>query len=275
MRKLPRVLRFINWPIVASFWFFVAALLWTICPLWCWISNEEDEECDYVCFAGAICFVINGVCSVIDWWDMRSTSPYMIYGGGGVTKPWIEKIDWFLISNISFFFGAFGDVCTTTIDSWILKDNKELGATFAGYSDIFATHLWVVSGLSQMMVWYLNSAARKLHDSPIQYSMRPCYAPSSPAKHLNKERVLLFDWNGWGDWLFLPGGLLYALGSYRCFWYPIFHECWAIQTAAGLAYLINSISYMPSIYLKYKYPRYYDLDHANVLASMSLLKTPA
>jgi len=268
MKRPPSFLLVFNWAILSNCWFLVASFLWVVSPIWCWAS-DESATCDYIAFAGSICFVINGICTMIEWWNKRAACPLTIYGGGGVTKRWIEVVDWQLVSNITFFFGAFGDVCTTTVDSWLLADNVELGLTVSGYSDIVATHLWVVSGLTQLTVWTLNKMARKRHNAPIQFTFRPC-SPSSPAKLMHHETIMLYDWGGVGDWLFLPGGVLYALGSYRCFWKVVFHECWTIQTLAGLCYFINALSYWPSILLERRYPFLYSLDHSVLLSSLPL-----
>jgi hypothetical protein len=54
-----------------------------------------------------------------------------------------------------------------------------------------------------------------------------------------------FDWRGWGDLFFLPGGLAYALATYSCYlWFGICPDCcWILPLFGAIAYLIDSILY--------------------------------
>lgn len=208
----------------------------------------------------------------------------------------LERRDWYFYTNLTFLLGAFGDIITNTLDSWIYVNNDIV----PGYSDIVATHLWALSGLCGLVNWYFHQRARNFHNAPYQFTMLPwrttvslpppppsnflllptsapsttshrsydslssCTslplysAPSTGSQRQQSVTVnVFFNWFGWGDWFFIPGGFCYAAGAYVCLFTDLSDLCWGLKTAAAGFYLIDSMFYWPDVFRKKRSPHYY------------------
>jgi len=116
-------------------------------------------------------------------------------------------------------------------------------------TDVLATHLWAVSGISALCDWFLEQRSRRVHSAPVQMTLNPWRVSANP--------IVLFDWFGAGDWCFLPGGLLYAFGAYSCTLWDNVTACWIVELAAAVCFFVDALLYFPQLRTMSKQPELY------------------
>jgi hypothetical protein len=150
----------------------------------------------------------------------------------------IQHLQWRMIldddlDDVIRYIGTMGDMVSSLI-SYFLGDG--MGAML---SDVVATHLWAISGLCALGDWIFEQRSRKYHSAPVQMTMLPW--------RISEQPLVIFDWFGWGDWFFLPGGILYATGAYTCTLIKNTDLCWSIELAAAVCFLIDALLYFPQL----------------------------
>lgn len=261
-KAVPEWMAGVFWVWWSNLFMFIGSVLWLISPIYCW-TYGEPAGCEYVALLGSFSFLLNGILDVIDWWVWRNSGEPMLYKGGVKGKSLmalLEKVDWYLLTNLTFFLGAFGDITTTALETWVYPDD-DLPPSI---SDFVACTFWVFSGFCQVLYGTFTNRARRYHNAPVQFTMLPWKVSSS----LDDKPLILFDWFGWGDSLFLPGGLSYAVGAVVCY-FSGFNQCWFIETMAGLLYLLDAMFYWPDLIRMKLNPEFYDNAQISFIETIS------
>lgn len=232
---------FVNtqWSLWGSLFFLFGAFFWLISPVICLIY-DEDVRCEYYATVASLCFVVNGTLYLIESWSKkRIHGKYLRIYGGGVSigskmytcSKRLDMIDWFFWTHLFFFAGAFGDLCTSILSSFIDIDPKyrlEL------WSDIFATHTWLISACFALGGRYRDILARDTHKAKIIFTFFPCQSSDGV--------LYCFNYHLLADWIFFVGSFQYAAGAWLEFVFPDAIWTWYIQISAGATFIFEPLS---------------------------------
>eukprot|EP01127_Copromyxa_protea_P020530 TRINITY_DN6887_c0_g1_i1.p1 TRINITY_DN6887_c0_g1~~TRINITY_DN6887_c0_g1_i1.p1 ORF type:complete len:342 (-),score=37.52 TRINITY_DN6887_c0_g1_i1:41-1066(-) len=277
--------RMINWSILGHLCFTAGNILWIVSPAMCWVIGTPS-----VCFdvevAAAVCFVFDGTFQLVEFWcldyEHRLVGGYLhIYGGGIGSSPFrkkLESVNWLLLTHLFFFYGALGDVATGSIDTW--TDTPDT-TWWSMWSDFIASSLWFLSSVFSIILWYLDTSAREHYQARIQQKMFPSLCQSHVADfeptdtERNSEnyvksnlprRVVWFSVTGWSVWLYALASLIYAAGSFACYFYTNGY-CWLTELVAACVFFLQGILDMIEFYRR----RYYEeLDMADEQDSINV-----
>jgi hypothetical protein len=163
-------------------------------------------------------------------------------------------VDWYFWSNIFFWLGAFGDQITSIYYLWEEHwlETKELPDDQPFITNLLACYFWTISGMYGAMIWYCDRIDRIAYKTKHRFAM---FGPlgDSPTGYRN-----LFDYRGWGDWCFWPGAILYTISAHGCLapleLYNSSISCNLLDTAAAIAYLLNSLMYYPDLFAGVRIP---------------------
>jgi len=233
------LLTFIEWSFLGHAMYLLGSTLWLASPTLCWVT-DGDIICDYVEFAAACAFIFDGLFSLFEFWvvDRYYTPiggyPHIFGGGAGLTPITrkLEHINWFLLVQLFFFYGALADVMVGSLESFVPDDEETKKYVFG--TDLSSAILWNFSGIFGLFIWYFDKKARTHYKSKLQLSMLPCFATSDDLKNHH----IWLDVEGWAYWFFFLGNLCYGIGAYACFEHTDYF-CWLPETIAASCFIIE------------------------------------
>eukprot|EP00899_Mesostigma_viride_P029541 jgi/Mesvir1/9772/Mv12225-RA.1 len=234
----------------ANILFLLGSIFYVISPILCLLHKEQG--CAEFGLAAALVYVIYGACCVLDWKCTRMEGGLEHYGGGikkEACSEWyfnFQTVDWWMHSNIFFFFGTSFDISMGAIDTFSGDADVDVIEAFL---DGMSGMSWFLSSLFALFQWAIDRRARAFYGAKYQFAL---FRPGE-----RDGITYLFHWSGWGDWLFLPGTMLYAVGTYAClYWNQV--GCDTIELSAGLCFLVDSWLYFPEIARACRFPDIYD-----------------
>lgn len=189
----PWLVQIISWSFFGHLFYFAGSFLWVIYPSMCWACDARNADlcpsylnCTLIELAAAVCFVLNGFCSLFEVWSLdeyyESVGGYpRVFGGGYPRRACFsmvnfQTLNWFFVIHLSFFYGALSDTLVSLFDVFANGEYPEYSTAF----DLMSSFFWLISGTSSLVYCLYDRYSRRNFNASLQYSLFTCCHRCTP-----------------------------------------------------------------------------------------------